>query len=427
MVFGDGEIVQCDGGEPKDPECASATMAVRTLREHQEHVAATVGCLGGMATEQSAAGTPTGVDSQSIDESAGGDQALPEGVELVEAKVGRESPRPKRDVPPSSESQRVVRTGEGVEQASGSSEKLPPLKNALLAEAIGVALIVMFICGSVIVAVTTRSSAGLWPIAVVSGLGVALAIMTTADVSGAHLNPAVTLAFLLVRPGSFPRSRVLPYWAAQLAGGIAGGAINLLLYGPAIAHYEEEEIIVRGEPGSHRTAMFFGEYFPAPGAFGPNAEEANMISHFRALCTEAFGTALLCFVVFAVTHPRARVGAIGPGPGDRPAAPFCIGFVVACMLAMYAPLTQAGWNPARDFGPRITAAIAGWGTEAIPGPRWGFWVYIVGPLIGGPLGALLFDAGLAPALVEKQERAEKLQQASEGSAQRARAEVDASE
>ena len=63
--------------------------------------------------------------------------------------------------------------------------------------------------------------------------------------------------------------------------------------------------------------------------------------------------------------------------------PGLIGFTVAMLIALYAPLTQAGWNPARDFGPRLVAYFAGWGKVAIPGPRGGFWVYIIGPYIGG--------------------------------------------
>ena len=71
-------------------------------------------------------------------------------------------------------------------------------------------------------------------------------------------------------------------------------------------------------------------------------------------------------------------------------APFFIGFTVAALISLFAPITQAGWNPARDFGPRIVAALAGWGEIAIPGPEGGFWVYILGPLVGAPIGALIY-------------------------------------
>jgi glycerol uptake facilitator-like aquaporin len=67
------------------------------------------------------------------------------------------------------------------------------------------------------------------------------------------------------------------------------------------------------------------------------------------------------------------------------------------LISLFAPITQAGWNPARDFGPRVVAFLAGWGDIAIPGPRNGFWVYIVGPLVGGPIGAAVYDLALRPA------------------------------
>ena len=141
------------------------------------------------------------------------------------------------------------------------------------------------------------------------------------------------------------------------------------------------------------------------------------VSVLHALLTEAWGTAILAFVIFALTHPRnsaaatadalersdRRGGGGGGGGGGasssmhirasayRPGVPLAIGATVAALLAMYAPITQAGWNPARDFGPRIVAACAGWGRVAIPGPRSGFWIYIAGPFIGAPAGALFAD------------------------------------
>merc|ERR1719210_2729030 len=71
--------------------------------------------------------------------------------------------------------------------------------------------------------------------------------------------------------------------------------------------------------------------------------------------------------------------------------PWVIGFTVSMLITVYAPLTQAGWNPARDFGPRLAALILGWGDCAIPGPRKGFWVYIIGPIVGATAGGLAYD------------------------------------
>ena len=71
--------------------------------------------------------------------------------------------------------------------------------------------------------------------------------------------------------------------------------------------------------------------------------------------------------------------------------PFFIGFAAAVLISVVSPLTQAGWNPARDCGPRVVAFLAEWGEVAIPGPSWGFWVYIAGPLAGGAIEAGLFE------------------------------------
>jgi MIP family channel proteins len=268
------------------------------------------------------------------------------------------------------------------------------LWRALLAEAIGTGMIVLFGCGSVC-ATLTGAYQGIWQVAIVWGFGVALAIYSTAEASGAHLNPAVTLAFWIVRPEAHDMTwkKSALYVVAQFAGAIICALINLGVYGSTIAAFERENDIVRGEPKSILTASAFGEYFPNPGLTkewegGPYDE--NDVSVFGALLTEAWGTCILAFVIFSVTNPRNN--ALGPGHCcGRPGVPFIIGATVSVLLALYAPLTQAGWNPARDFGPRIIAAFAGWGSVAIPGPRNGFWIYLVGPCIGAPMGAALAD------------------------------------
>jgi glycerol uptake facilitator-like aquaporin len=73
---------------------------------------------------------------------------------------------------------------------------------------------------------------------------------------------------------------------------------------------------------------------------------------------------------------------------------------VASLIGLFAPITQAGWNPARDFGPRLVAYALGWGTIAIPGPSGGFWVYLVGPLLGGPIGGFVWEISCTRGLAD---------------------------
>jgi glycerol uptake facilitator protein len=117
--------------------------------------------------------------------------------------------------------------------------------------------------------------------------------------------------------------------------------------------------------------------------------------HAAAFGAEVLGTLILVLVVFAVTDDRNH-GA----PPPKMAAAF-IGLTVAALIAVLAPLTQACFNPARDFGPRCWAYLAGWKEVAIPGlaePGW-LTVYIVAPILGGWLGAALYERLIRPAFV----------------------------
>lgn len=266
-----------------------------------------------------------------------------------------------------------------------------------IAEAIGTFLLVLFGTGSVAAAVFTDAQVGLWQVAAVWGFGVAIAIYVTAAVSGAHLNPAVSLAFAIFRRQEFPVTKMFAYWASQMIGAILAGVAVFLLFTPFISDFESANGILRGEEGSQRSAMAFGEYFPNPAIY---EQGAIVISHWHALAVEAFGTAILAMVIFALVDRR---NAAIPNKGI---APFFIGFTVAILISLFAPITQAGWNPARDFGPRIVASLAGWGDIAIPGPEAGFWIYIAGPLIGAPIGALIFEVAIAPGLQMLQSKAD---------------------
>lgn len=266
------------------------------------------------------------------------------------------------------------------------------LPRVLAGELVGTYILVLFGTGSVVAAVVTGAQVGLWQVAVVWAFGVALAIYATANVSGAHLNPAVSLAFAIFRRPEFS-VRLLPvYWAAQLAGAVLAGLSVLAIFGPFISRFEAANQLVRGEAGSQRSAMVFGEYFPNPDIYGTGEAATGLISPAGAAFVEGFGTAILVLVIFSLTDRR------NAGLSTKNMTPLLIGFTVAALISLFAPLTQAGWNPARDFGPRIVAYFAGWGSIAIPGPSGGFWVYIVGPMIGAPIGAAIHEFIIGPGL-----------------------------
>lgn len=263
---------------------------------------------------------------------------------------------------------------------------------AFVGETVGTYILVLFGIGSVAAAVATGAQMGLWQVAVVWAFGVALAIYVTANVSGAHLNPAVSLAFAIFRRSDFS-FRMLPlYWAAQLLGAVLAGVTVLAIFSPFIVRFESDSGITRGEAGSQLSAMMFGEYFPNPAMYGTGPDAAALISPAGAAFVEGFGTAILALVIFSLTDRR------NAGLSTKNMTPLLIGFTVAALISLFAPLTQAGWNPARDFGPRIVAFFAGWGSIAIPGPSNGFWVYIVGPMIGAPVGAAIHEFLVRPGL-----------------------------
>jgi glycerol uptake facilitator protein len=270
-----------------------------------------------------------------------------------------------------------------------------------LAEVVGTFLLVFFGCGAVHVAVLTGALSGLWQVAVVWAVAIMLAIYVVGGISGAHINPAITLSLAVW--GRFAWRDVAFYVASQFVGAFTAAAVLFLLYGPFLAEKERVKGVVRGQPGSEITAMCYGEYFPNPGRMGDGTETYKREDHERlnalvsepaAFAAEALGTLILALVVFAVTDPR-NVAA----PAGR-LAPVFIGLTVAVLIVVIAPLTQACFNPARDFGPRIFAYFAGWGEVALPGPRGvgTFTVYLIAPVVGAILGGGVYRYMLQPAL-----------------------------
>jgi glycerol uptake facilitator protein len=273
--------------------------------------------------------------------------------------------------------------------------KYPALARECAAEVIGTFILVFFGVGSVHVAVLTGALTGLWQVAIVWGLGISLAIYAIGSISGAHMNPAMTAAFAAFR--DFPLKKVPAYVAAQLAGAVAAAATLYGLFHGLILRFEQMHSIVRGQSGSELSAMIYGEYFPNPGIVGVDAGAFACVSHGQAMLAEALGTAFLAFFVFAMTHEHE---------GEKPAKilfGLMIGLTVSIIICIVAPLTQAGLNPARDFGPRLFAWATGWGSVAIPGPRGGFFtVYILSPILGSLTGAGIFQLLMRPRVAARQ-------------------------
>lgn len=274
------------------------------------------------------------------------------------------------------------------EQPAPSTEVKDPLPRfwpALAGEFTGTFLLVFFGVGAVNAAVVSGAQVGLWQVAAVWAIGVALGIYASASLSGGHINPAITAVAAVY--DRFPLSRVVPYWGAQVLGAACASLVLYGLFADAILEFERQRGLLRGGPGSELSAMVFGEYFPNPAMYGTAEEAWRVVSLKSAFIAEMVGTALLAFLVGTVTSDR------NPAKPSPAMAAVIIGLGVAAIISVVAPLTQAGLNPARDFGPRLVSFFLGWGDIAIPGPRGGwFIVYIAAPVLGALIGGGLFRA-----------------------------------
>lgn len=262
-----------------------------------------------------------------------------------------------------------------------------------IAESLGTFILVFFGVGSVHAAVACGAQQGIWQVAVVWGMAIGMAIYATGALSGAHLNPAISIAMAAFR--GFPWRKVPAFAASQLLGAIVGAVLLYSLFSGFIARFEAEKGITRGAPGSELSAMMYGEYFPNPAMIGTTPEAYAAVSRFQAFAGEVVGTAFLAFFIFALVDTRNPSRPVGTS-----VATF-IGLTVSIVISIIAPITQAGLNPARDFGPRLVSYFLGWGSVAIPGARGGFFdVYIIAPVVGALAGAGVYELLIRPGLPE---------------------------
>ena len=223
---------------------------------------------------------------------------------------------------------------------------------AAIAECIGTFILVFTGCAVATAAILQRSTAGpgfydSLAVALAFGLALTAVVAAIGHVSGAHVNPAVTLG--LAATNKFPWEHVPAYVGAQLLGAILGGIGTWIAYGSAAREFAS-----------------VAATFPAEG-----------VGDIQALLVEFMITFILVFVIIAVaTDDRIPAGV----------APLAVGFALACGVFIAGPVTGGAVNPARALGPMIVAVQF----TAV-------WVYILGPIAGGVLAALLYDRFISEA------------------------------
>jgi glycerol uptake facilitator protein len=213
------------------------------------------------------------------------------------------------------------------------------------------------------------------------GFAVTLAIYTAGAVSGAHLNPAVTLALAWRR--GFPWAKVPGYVVSQVVGAFIAAVGVSFVWNGIIVHYETANKIVRGDLNGVTSGLIFWANWPHPGLVGYTGDYLTQDPWWRGAGTEIIITAILVICILGIVEDRI--------PSAANLAPIAIGFVVAALVGLFAPIEMASLNPARDFGPRIWGLLIGYGSNAIPGQNFNIWVTTGMPLIGGPLGAWIYD------------------------------------
>lgn len=258
-------------------------------------------------------------------------------------------------------------TGDATSERKSDVSKQRPLLGELCAEFAGTMILILFGCG-VVAQVTTSSDGSLGDhdsIAWAWGIGVTLGIYVAARLSGAHLNPAVTIALATFK--GFEWRKVAPYVVAQVLGAFVAALIVRAAYA---------DLIAAVDPG--HTIATQGIFSTLPG------NGAADVSISTAFVDQLVGTAILVFVIFAVTTawnnpPLANLG------------PIVVGLLVVAIGMAWGANAGYAINPARDFGPRIASLITGYGgaMDDQNGDLY-FWLPIVAPILGGLIGGGLF-------------------------------------
>lgn len=231
--------------------------------------------------------------------------------------------------------------------------------------------------GSVVPAATE------WAVIILGwGLAVMLGIYVAGAISGAHINPAVTLAFAV--RGKFPWNKVVPYWIAQILGAFVAALLLYFVYQGALVNALAANHLTLGDIAAGPTygGHGFGWIF--------YTGHRSFVGTFGAFGDEFIGTALLVGMIFAIVDVRNQ-------PVQANLNPLIIGFLIVAIGASFGLNTGYAINPARDFGPRLWIAIVS-GGASLSVDNFYFWIPIVAPLVGGAVGAIIYDFTIAKVL-----------------------------
>ncbi|KAM6469194.1 aquaporin-3 [Liasis olivaceus] len=237
-----------------------------------------------------------------------------------------------------------------------------------LAECLGTLILVMFGCGSVAQIVLSRGSHGRFlTVNLAFGFAVTLGILIAGQISGGHLNPAVTFAMCFM--AREPWIKLPIYALAQTLGAFLGAGIVYGLYFDAIWAFGNNQLFVLGPNG---TAGIFATY---------PSEHLNSVNGFF---DQFIGTAALLVCVLAIVDPYNN-------PVPRGLEAFTVGFVILVIGTSMGFNSGYAVNPARDLGPRLFTAIAGWGTEVFTTGRHWWWIPLIAPFLGAIAGVMVYQ------------------------------------
>ncbi|MFJ9246435.1 MIP/aquaporin family protein [Streptomyces sp. NPDC101776] len=252
-----------------------------------------------------------------------------------------------------------------------------------IGETIGTAVLILLgggVCAAVTLKASKARNAGWLAIAFGWGFAVMTAVYISAPLSGAHLNPAVTLA-LAIKDGGWDNVPI--YWAGQLLGAMIGATLVwVAYYGQFQAHLTDKEIV--GEPTAKAVEAEEKGAGPVLGIFSTGPEIRNVVQN---LATEIIGTVVLILAILTQ-------GLNDKGNGLGTLGALITAFVVVSIGLSLGGPTGYAINPARDLGPRIVHALLPLPNKG--GSDWSYaWIPVVGPLIGGAIAAGIYNLAFA--------------------------------